>query len=72
MTEKLKENVNVPVWVISLIVPLIITIFITVLYNGKTQASDNAVFRTSIQGITNRLDRIERIIDNQNESHAKN
>lgn len=63
MTERLKENVNIPVWLISLIVPLLISIFFIVISNARTQATDNAIFRTSIQGMTERLNRIETKLD---------
>lgn len=63
MTEKLKETVNIPVWLLSLIVPLLFSIFIVLLNSSRTQATDNAVFRTSIQGMTERLNRIETKLD---------
>jgi len=62
--EKLKQTSSVPNWIIVLLLPLMITIFFTILASAKAQSSDNAVFRTSIQGINERLNRIENKLDN--------
>lgn len=61
--EKLKQTSSVPNWIIVLLLPLMVTIFLTILASAKTQASDNAIFRTSIQSINDRLNRIENKLD---------
>jgi hypothetical protein len=64
MTEKLKETINIPIWLVVLILPLLFSILVVTTSTATNQAEDNAVFRTSIGVINERLNRIENKLDN--------
>ena len=63
-------TITVPTWIITLLVPLFVTILIAVITNIKVVAKQNGKFETCIDGINtrlsdvnNRIDRIETKID---------
>jgi len=57
------EVINIPIWLITLIVPLLLSIIILIISNVKFIARTNGEFRTSIREITNRLNRVETKLD---------
>jgi hypothetical protein len=61
---ELRSRVEVPVWVISLLVPMMITILIAVVASVKVNATQMGSLNTSVSIINNRLDRIEQNIFN--------
>lgn len=64
MVEKLRAEVRVPVWIIGLIVPLLLTILIAVGASIKVNAREMGSVTTSISEANKRLDRIETKLDN--------
>ena len=62
--EKLKDHSLIPNWAIILFFTLSVSILTLVMRSSSAQASDNAIFRTSISGINDRLNRIENKLDN--------
>ena len=57
------EVLNIPIWLITLFVPLLLSIIILIISNVKFIARTNGEFRTSISDISNRLDRVETKLD---------
>jgi len=57
------EAVNIPIWLITLIVPLLLSIIILIISNVKFIARTNGEFRTSITEMNNRLNRLETKLD---------
>jgi len=57
------EVINIPIWLITLIVPLLLSIIILIISNVKFIARTNGEFRTSISDMSNRLDRLETKLD---------
>lgn len=62
MTERIKQTV--PIWIVSLSLPLLVIILITLFANVKIQAETNGQLKTQNIEINKRLDRIETKVDN--------
>jgi|WetSurMetagenome_2_1015567.scaffolds.fasta_scaffold795878_2 hypothetical protein len=63
MVEKLRSEVRVPVWIISLVIPILLSILFAVGASIKTNAQNMGSVNTSIGEINKRLDRLETKID---------
>lgn len=51
--------ITIPTWIITLLVPLFVTILIAVIVNIKVAARQNGNFETCITELKARMDRIE-------------
>jgi len=58
MTEKLKSSVTIPVWVITLIIPLLIGF----VYNIISSSNKQAVVIEQISSLNKRFDKMENLI----------
>jgi hypothetical protein len=59
VTEKLKSTVNIPVWLMVMLVPLIVTVLMSIIVNVRGQAFINGQVST----MNERLNRIENKLD---------
>jgi hypothetical protein len=59
IAEKLKSHVHIPVWLLTLLVPIFITIIISIVNNLESQT----VVKTEVKNINVRLTRIENTLD---------
>jgi uncharacterized BrkB/YihY/UPF0761 family membrane protein len=59
MVEKLKSDITVPLWFMTMILPLIVTIVLSIIVNIRSQSLING----QVFEMNKRLDRIENKID---------
>lgn len=63
MVEKLKSTVNIPVWLVTMLIPLIISLFIFIIDKTEDQVKIQSQTLTEISNIKERIDRIETKLD---------
>ncbi len=65
------KKINIPIWLVILIIPLLVTILLTSFASLKVQANNNGSVETSLTEINKRLDRIEDKVEKNTDNLIK-